>query len=166
MKTDDDTYVVVENLRYMLSNYNANEPIYFGHTFKTIVKGGYASGGAGYVLSKESLRRLATRGVGNGRLCRQQGGAEDAEVGKCLQRLGVKIRPSVDRLGRSRFHCFGPETHLQAGFPEWYFHYDANGAKKVSDVLLVKIKIIVYHDIEKSNKMLITKKIIFVMSNM
>ena len=41
------SYVVVENLRYMLSTYNSSEPIAFGHKFKPFVKQGYFSGGAG-----------------------------------------------------------------------------------------------------------------------
>ena len=130
MKCDDDTYVIVENMRYMLSDYDPRDPIYFGHIFKVIVKQGYASGGAGYVLSKEALRRLATQGS-NKSLCRQDGGAEDAEIGKCLMKLGVKLLPSVDRLGRSRFHYFDPGSHIHMGYPDWYLKYDANGAKKV-----------------------------------
>ena len=130
MKADDDTYVIVENLRYMVSAYDPQEPIYFGHIFKVIVKQGYASGGAGYVLSKEALRRFGRWGK-NATLCRQDGGAEDAEMGKCLQALGVKPVPSTDSLGRSRFHCFSAEMHLQGGYPSWYYNYDANGARKV-----------------------------------
>ncbi|KAF1742147.1 hypothetical protein MXB_4159 [Myxobolus squamalis] len=30
IKTDDDTYVIFENLRYFLSQYNSDEPYYFG----------------------------------------------------------------------------------------------------------------------------------------
>lgn len=29
-KADDDTYVIVENLKYMLSRYNTSQPIYLG----------------------------------------------------------------------------------------------------------------------------------------
>ena len=52
----------MENLRYFLSGENTSEPIYFGHHFKTIVKQGYYSGGGGYVLSKEALRRFGEKG--------------------------------------------------------------------------------------------------------
>ncbi|XP_076461553.1 glycoprotein-N-acetylgalactosamine 3-beta-galactosyltransferase 1-like [Babylonia areolata] len=128
MKADDDTYVIMENLRYLLSTYNSEDPIYFGQIFKVIVKQGYASGGAGYVISKEALRRLATKGD-NATLCTQDGGAEDAELGRCLMNLGVKLMPSADSLGRSRFHCFGAWYHMKGDFAGWYKAYDAIGAK-------------------------------------
>lgn len=42
----------------MLLPHKPNEPIYFGCRFKPFVKQGYMSGGAGYVLSKEAVRRF------------------------------------------------------------------------------------------------------------
>lgn len=38
LKADDDTYVIVENLRFMLYPYAAESPIYFGCRFKPFVK--------------------------------------------------------------------------------------------------------------------------------
>ena len=46
LQADDDTFVVVENLRYFLSDRNPMEPVYYGHHFKTEVKPqGFYGGG-------------------------------------------------------------------------------------------------------------------------
>ena len=129
LKADDDTYVILENLRYMLKTHNPEDPVYFGHHFKTIVKQGYFSGGGGYAVSRESLRRFGGRKKG---FCANDFGAEDVEFGRCMEKLGVKTGDSRDALGRSRFHCFNPATHIHGGYPDWYYQYDKYGGKKVS----------------------------------
>lgn len=42
----------------MLYPRNPNDPVYYGCRFKPFVKQGYMSGGAGYVLSREAVRRF------------------------------------------------------------------------------------------------------------
>jgi glycoprotein-N-acetylgalactosamine 3-beta-galactosyltransferase len=127
LKADDDTYTVVENLRYMLQPYDATEPIYFGCKFKPFISQGWMSGGAGYVLSKEALRRFVKQGLTDetGLICRSdEEGLEDVEIGKCMENLGVKAGDSRDSLGRGRFFPSVPEQQI---FPvqKWSWYYPA-----------------------------------------
>ncbi len=128
LKADDDTYVIVENLRYMLSGHSPEDPVIFGHHITMLVKQGYFSGGGGYVMSREALRRFGKRQPG---LCRDDHGAEDVQIGRCMEKLGVKPGDSRDALNRSRFHCFSPTHHIHGHYPPWYYKYDKYGAKKV-----------------------------------
>ncbi|XP_060521451.1 glycoprotein-N-acetylgalactosamine 3-beta-galactosyltransferase 1-like isoform X2 [Cylas formicarius] len=103
-KADDDTYAVMENMRHMLYFQNSTEAIYFGCKFKPLVRQGYMSGGAGYVLSKEALRRFVKEALPDRTKCKQDNtGAEDAEMGKCLEAVGVRAGDSRDPDGRHRF---------------------------------------------------------------
>jgi len=130
MKADDDTYVIVENLRYMLESYNSSQPIYFGCKFKPYVRQGYMSGGAGYVLSREALNRFVNRALADDKqmICKTKDhtGAEDVEIGKCLENVNVVAGDSRDAMGRGRFFPFVPEHHLIPGHVSkdfWYWQY-------------------------------------------
>ncbi|XP_032813095.1 glycoprotein-N-acetylgalactosamine 3-beta-galactosyltransferase 1-like isoform X3 [Petromyzon marinus] len=124
LKADDDTYVIVDNLRLMLSNYTPEQPIYFGRRFKPFVKQGYMSGGAGYVLSKEALVRFVDA-FAKGK-CTHTSSVEDLAIGSCLEKIGVAAGDSRDSAARDTFHPFVPEHHLIANYlPKsfWYWKY-------------------------------------------
>ncbi|KAM9320885.1 glycoprotein-N-acetylgalactosamine 3-beta-galactosyltransferase 1-like [Gastrophryne carolinensis] len=121
LKSDDDTYVVMENLRLMLSNYSANQPVYFGKRFKPFVKQGYMSGGAGYVLTKEALKRFI-EGIYNGK-CSFKSGVEDLELGRCMETMGVAAVDTRDEKERERFNHYPPDFHLTGNLVEYYYKY-------------------------------------------
>ena len=136
MKADDDTYVVVENLRLMLSMYKPSEPLWFGCKFKVIVPNGYMSGGAGYVLSREALDRFVNVALEGKSLhpgekeyhCKinSDTGAEDAEIGFCLESVDVKAGDSRDKEEKYTMFPFTPGTHLSimgnSASPYWYWN--------------------------------------------
>ncbi|GFR68833.1 glycoprotein-N-acetylgalactosamine 3-beta-galactosyltransferase 1 [Elysia marginata] len=103
LKSDDDTYIVMENLREMLRSYDPDSPVYFGYRFKPYTPQGYMSGGAGYILSREALRRLVVNGI-LGKFCGPFTGVEDLDIGRCLYTVGVEAKDSLDNFGLERFH--------------------------------------------------------------
>ncbi|XP_060618942.2 glycoprotein-N-acetylgalactosamine 3-beta-galactosyltransferase 1-A-like [Anolis sagrei] len=123
LKADDDTFVVVDNLRWLLSNYTPDRPIYFGKRFRPFAKQGYMSGGAGYVLSKEALQRFVA-GF-ESKVCSHTTSVEDLALGQCMEKMGVEAGDSRDSEGRETFHPFVPESHLTDKFSKsfWYWNY-------------------------------------------
>ncbi len=102
VKADDDTFFFVDNLRSFLKTKNSTEPVSYGYDIKMIVKDGYHSGGAGYVVSNEALARLGSALTRNYSSC-PNSGMEDVDFGTCLNELGVKNDKSTDKFGKERF---------------------------------------------------------------
>ena len=130
LKSDDNTFIFVDNLKKFLQEKNSTQPVTYGYDMKLIVDRGYHSGGAGYVLSNEALKRIGSQLVSNYSFC-PNSGVEDVDVAKCLRKLSVYPEKSIDEMGRERFHPFDVGTHLMGGFPDWYFQYATNPVKKV-----------------------------------
>ncbi|GAV04986.1 hypothetical protein RvY_15179-2 [Ramazzottius varieornatus] len=102
----------MENMRHLLVNYSPDETLWFGSRFRRFVKHGYMSGGAGYVLSREAVRRLVEDGFGKQKCKRNESFAEDVEMGRCMQTLKVRAGDSRDEKKRNRFFPFLPADHL------------------------------------------------------
>ncbi|XP_064871180.1 glycoprotein-N-acetylgalactosamine 3-beta-galactosyltransferase 1-like isoform X3 [Oncorhynchus nerka] len=125
LKADDDTFVVIENLRHTLSKQDPEKPVYFGRRFRPFVQQGYMSGGAGYVLSKEAVRRFI-KGFDTGK-CSHFSTIEDMALGKCMETMGVEPGDSRDVKGRQTFHPYPPDMYLVKEPPRklpWYLLYD------------------------------------------
>ncbi|XP_056154769.1 glycoprotein-N-acetylgalactosamine 3-beta-galactosyltransferase 1 [Lampris incognitus] len=125
LKADDDTFVVVENLRLALSRYDPEKPLYLGRRFTPFIRQGYMSGGAGYVLSKEALRRFI-RGF-ESQECNHYSDIEDMALGKCMETMKVEPADSRDSKGRQTFHPYPPDHYLIRQPPRprpWYLLYE------------------------------------------
>ncbi|KAK3100254.1 hypothetical protein FSP39_016982 [Pinctada imbricata] len=118
LKADDDTYVVMENLRFMLTSHSSNEPGYIGYHFRAHLTHGYHSGGAGFVISRKGLDQMMTQGYERG-LCTITGEVEDMEIGKCLQIAGVPVLSSLDKFDRQTFHPEDFVRHITGSYPAW-----------------------------------------------
>lgn len=116
LKADDDTFIFTDNLKIFLKNKNYSEPITFGHNWNIKVKGGYESGGAGYVLSSEAMHRLGEVLNRNISFCTNTG-VEDIDTADCLRKLNVKSIRSVDKMNKQLFHPFSlkSESHEHVG---------------------------------------------------
>ncbi|GAV08341.1 hypothetical protein RvY_18051 [Ramazzottius varieornatus] len=109
LKADDDTYVVMENLKLLVADYSPKRPLYFGHHFKRVAPKGYMSGGAGYLLSQAALRNFVDEGL-NGDICEVDiSGAEEADLGNCLN-LNNEFYETPTHLTR-------PAKHMGFGGP-------------------------------------------------
>ena len=135
LKADDDTFIFVEHLKSFLKTKNSSQPVTYGFDFKAIVEHGYHSGGAGYVLSNEALKRIGSKLTTDYNFC-PNSGTEDVDIAKCLRKLAVFPNKSIDEIGRERFHPFDVGTHLLGGYPDWFFQYASNPIKIVSGLFI------------------------------
>ncbi|XP_052375212.1 glycoprotein-N-acetylgalactosamine 3-beta-galactosyltransferase 1-like isoform X2 [Oncorhynchus keta] len=101
-----------------------DKPVYLGRRFRRFVHQGYMSGGAGYVLSRESVRRYV-RALHHG-TCTQSTSAEDLLLGFCLQKLGVPAGDSRDHQHRETFHplWLGKLLCTEDILPKWFHQYN------------------------------------------
>ncbi|XP_017493245.1 PREDICTED: glycoprotein-N-acetylgalactosamine 3-beta-galactosyltransferase 1-like [Rhagoletis zephyria] len=100
----------------------------------------YMSGGSGYVLSRESLRRFVESAIVNNTGCDVINDAqpEDWAMGRCLRAVNVTAGDSRDTHGEIRFYPFEAHvvllaTYLQDDF--WFFDYSFYNPRACRDCL-------------------------------
>ena len=131
VKADDDTYMIIENLRYLLSNLDTSRPYFLGRYF--VGQGGYNSGGAGYVFSRQTLRKFITalRSWFTKTCPKGYYENEDVAVGRCLKTMHIYPSNTRDLSDRETFMPFKPKLHLTPGYPvgAWIYEYNFRGYK-------------------------------------
>lgn len=104
LKTNGDTYYIMENLRHMLKSFDATKAIGFGCKLKSAdVQQGYFSDDVGYVLSKIALIQLID-GIESDEKCKSlQDKSSDVRISKCLDEMNVILDAGNDEFQKSRF---------------------------------------------------------------
>ncbi|KAF7495964.1 Glycoprotein-N-acetylgalactosamine 3-beta-galactosyltransferase 1 [Sarcoptes scabiei] len=120
--TTDQTFAIVENLRYYVTPLDSGQQFYIGRPVHHYFLGVYNAIDSGIVLSKATVQLLANTIFYNRSNCNSlpmnkfiYGGQFDSYIGMHL--ASHRIRPANsfdDRVGTggSRFHPFMPERHL------------------------------------------------------
>lgn len=123
-KADDDSYAIMDNMRYLLSAYPTNESIYFGRKFKSDDKLGYFSGGSGYVISRAALKKFVTEALTDKNKCHQgDDGREDLLISRCMNNVGAYPGDARDKFQRETFFPSRPDVHLFSTSNSWYFKH-------------------------------------------
>ncbi|XP_044754344.1 C1GALT1-specific chaperone 1-like protein [Coccinella septempunctata] len=99
---NDDTYVIMDNLRYYLANKNSSENFYLGHPVK-FWNTHYNLGRAGYVMSKGVIAKMQISTCDNDISYRNK---EDYLLGNYLKKLNISVMDTKDDFGLSLFHPY------------------------------------------------------------
>jgi glycoprotein-N-acetylgalactosamine 3-beta-galactosyltransferase len=122
LKANDNTFIVMENLRWLLFQYDSDWPLLIGQRF---LKEDYMVGT--YAISKRAFTRLIQKGFTNNEICETNGGDGDKEISKCLQHLNVLQIDALDDEGKGMFFQNNLESALfpekiDANYDQWWWH--------------------------------------------
>jgi glycoprotein-N-acetylgalactosamine 3-beta-galactosyltransferase len=116
------SYIIVENLRHLLSQYNPKTALYFGHRYSHPYLGeGYMAGG-GYVLSRKALKKFGDKLIHNATLCHANGLDEDLEMGNCLAHSAIFV-DCRDAMNQKRFFPIGMKQHFDREMKDMTYWY-------------------------------------------
>ncbi|GAA53820.1 glycoprotein-N-acetylgalactosamine 3-beta-galactosyltransferase 1 [Clonorchis sinensis] len=122
-KADDDTFAVLPNMRKLLATHSPKEPVMFGKLISDYCPPGFLSGGAGYVLSHESFRRIVEQGIDKHPAClTKEVDMEDVRICRCARALGIDMVEPKGRFQRPLFF------HM---FPKWIYGDNANSVNQI-----------------------------------
>jgi hypothetical protein len=138
---NDHTYVIPEHLCFYLLNQDPQKDLYAGHALKN-EREAFNSGAAGYILSRNSIKRLVERlddaendgevHHGDSNCVVDQGnkwlqGNPGLVTAKCLHHsLNTRAIDTRESGKYHRFHAFGLVRSVAGTVDEWYIKKHAN----------------------------------------
>ncbi|KAH8297572.1 hypothetical protein KR054_003244 [Drosophila jambulina] len=103
LKAEDDTFVVMENLRLLLYPYDPEAALYFAQRNHSSSLKGNKSEGASYVMSREALRRLHRVPRNIYKIDSLSSLPEEEQLAFCMRYMGAVAGDSRDEEGHDRF---------------------------------------------------------------
>lgn len=123
---NDHTFVIPEHLCYFLREKDPDKDMYAGHAMKNNQKDVFNSGAAGYVLSRQTMKRLVEKWDEDDPLCSGKNGDKWLQgnpglvTSNCLWKLGIQASDTRHDQKDHRFHAF-PLVRMVAGkVDQWY----------------------------------------------
>jgi hypothetical protein len=124
---NDHTFVIPEHLCYFLRAKDPDEDMYAGHAMKNNQKDVFNSGAAGYVLSRQTMKRLVEKWDQDDPICSGKDGNKWLQgnpgivTSKCLKEvLGVEAFDTRHDQKDHRFHAFPLVRMVTGKVDKWY----------------------------------------------
>ena len=114
IRTNDDTYIIMENLRLFLANKCSDENVIYGKILRYVANKniytsgnnskGFLQGGSGFLISRESLRLFVREYKKDAKFCVMLSGTrEDQEISDCFRKINIYPGETRDSQDRERF---------------------------------------------------------------
>ena len=115
VRANDDTFLILENLRSFLANKCRDERVIYGKILKMNYANrqiytsgdntrGFLQGGSGVLISNEAVKLFAQAMKNDSKFCTMiHGNLEDQEISDCLRKLNIYPGETRDHLNRERF---------------------------------------------------------------
>ena len=114
VRANDDTYIIMENLKLFLANRCSDDMSIYGKVLKYRDTGhiynagdnrkGFLQGGTGFLISREALRLFVRAKRKDPTFCvMYKGRWEDQEISNCFRKINVYPGETRDEVNRERF---------------------------------------------------------------